>query len=123
LQPFVLSLKDLKTGTNEFHWHVDGEFFATFGNPDIQDADLEAEVEVLYEGWNIEVKVQVEGTVTVLCDRCLGELKLPVSLSFETDEVETLSQDFYDEVCLSLPMSKVHEDGGCDEETVRYLSK
>ena len=28
----------------------------------------------------------------------------------------------YDYICLSLPVQRVHEDGGCDPETVRFLS-
>ena len=123
LQPFVISFKGLKAGVNEFHWHADGEFFESFGNPDIRDANLEIEVKVTNEDWEIGAEVWIHGTVTVLCCRCLGDLDLPVDVSFETSGVQDLSQDIYDEVCVSLPMTWVHEDGGCDEDTVRFLSK
>ena len=39
-----------------------------------------------------------------------------------TDSDLDLSQTVYDYICLSLPVQRVHEDGGCDPETVRFLS-
>lgn len=123
MQPFVIPVKGLKDGVNEFHWHADGEFFGTFGNSDIRDADLNIDVSVSNLDFEIEGECRVEGTVTVLCDRCLGELLIPVDLSFEVEGTFDLNQDIYDEVCLSLPIVKVHPEGECDEETVKYLSK
>ena len=39
------------------------------------------------------------------------------------DEAELdLSQIIYDYVCLSLPMQRVHEDGGCNPEAMRYYA-
>ena len=123
MQPFVIPVKGLKDGVNEFHWHADREFFESFGNSEIRDADLDIGVSVANSGFEIEGECRVEGTVKVLCDRCLGELILPVDLAFEVEGTFDLNQDIYDEVCLSLPIVKVHPDGECDSETVKYLSK
>ena len=86
--------------------------------------------------------------MVVACDRCLGELELPVSVhpAFsvkfgeapedessatygdreivflpESDTDMDLSQIVYDYVCISLPMSRVHPEGECDPGTVKYL--
>ncbi|MBO4917689.1 MAG: DUF177 domain-containing protein [Bacteroidales bacterium] len=94
------------------------------------------------------VDLGIEGTVVVECDRCLGDLELPVSVhpSFsikygeaseeqssateggreililpETDADLDLTQIIYDYVCTSLPLSRVHPEGECDPETVKYL--
>ena len=128
LQPFVIPVKGLKAGKNVFEWHLDGEFFATFENGEILAADLDAAVEVEVDGFDIEVRCSIDGTVTVACDRCLEDLELPVETSFESDEYDgvdniDLAQDLYDYVLISLPMCRMHEEGECNEETVKYLSK
>lgn len=128
MQPFKIPVKDLKVGSNAYTWHADGEFFATFENSEILDADLDIDLCVEYERSSFVVSAQIDGTVTVQCDRCLEDLVLPVHTSFEDDEIvatDTLDvvQDIYDFVCISLPMQKVHPDGECNEETTKYLSK
>ena len=99
-------------------------------------------------GRYVGVDLDIEGTVVVACDRCLGELTLPVSVhpSFsvkfgeaaegkasaadgdreiiflpESDTDMDLSQVIYDYVCTSLPMLRVHPEGECDPGTVKYL--
>ena len=128
MQPFVIPVKGLKAGKNAFERHLDGEFFAIFGNEEILAAELDAAVEVDVDGCEIMVSCKVDGSVTVQCDRCLEDLQIPVEVSFESDEYDfsdaiDLSQDIYDYVLVSLPMCRVHEDGGCNEETLKYLSK
>jgi len=128
LQPFVIPVKGLKAGKTALQRHLTGEFFAIFENEEIKDASLDASVVVDFDGRDIVVSCTVKGSVTVTCDRCLSDLVLSVDTEFETDEYDglsdiDLSQDIYDYVCISLPMCKVHPDGECDEETVKYLSK
>ena len=123
MQPFVISVKGLKPGRSHLDWHADGQFFASFENSEIKDADLDIAVDIDNDEFEIAVECRIQGTVTVICDRCLEDLVLPVSTSFEEDETLDLNQDIYDFVCLSLPMHRVHPDGECNEETLRYLSK
>ena len=123
LQPFVISVKGLKPGESHLDWHADGEFFAAFENSEIKDADLNISVDIFNDEFEIKVKCGIEGSVTVTCDRCLEDLVLPVRTSFEEDETLDLNQDIYDYVCISLPMQRVHPEGECNEETVKYLSK
>ena len=123
MQPFVISVKGLKPGRSHLDWHADGQFFASFENSEIKDADLDIAVDIDNDEFEIAVECRIQGTVTVICDRCLEDLVLPVSTSFEEDETLDLNQDIYDFVCLSLPMRRVHLDGECNEETLRYLSK
>lgn len=128
LQPFVIPVKGLNTGKNVFEWHLDGEFFSTFENTEILSADLDAKAVVDYDGCDITVSCRIDGKVTVICDRCLEELEFPVHTGFESDEYDNLSeldlgQDIYDYVCVSLPITKVHPEGQCNAETVKYLCK
>lgn len=136
-------------GKTEFSWRVEGQFFSSFENSEILDADLHVEVEVLKSGKYIGLDIDIKGTVVVECDRCLADLTLPVDThkSFSVkfgDEESTgtvdkegereiiflpeentemdLAQVIYDYSCLALPLYRVHKDGECDPEVVKYLS-
>ena len=147
-EEFVIPLNGLSAGKNEFRWQASKEFFETFENSEILDAQLDASVVVEKSGRYIGVDCEVVGTVTVECDRCLGDLKMPVdeeillSVKFgeegtseETDDSEReviylpqddavldMKQIIYDYVCLSLPMQRFHAEGECDPDAMRYLA-
>ena len=148
---FVIGLDGLKAGRSHFTWHADGKFFGDFENSEILDADLDVDAEVEKMGASILVDSRVKGAVTVACDRCLEDLILPVearpafSVKFGTEAPEgedeiregsreilcldasdadlDLSQVIYDYVCLALPMQRVHAEGECNPDTVKFLSE
>ncbi len=144
---FIVPLNGLAQGRTEFFRSVGKEFFERFENSEILDAGLDVKVVVEKSGRFIGVDCEIDGDVTVTCDRCLGDLRLPVSTGFAlsvkfgdpdsageaegdreivvlplTDTDLDLSQTVYDYICLSLPVQRVHEEGECDPETVRFLS-
>ena len=148
LQPFIVSLNELKDGKTALQWRLDGKFFGDFESTEILDADLSVGISVEKRASRIAVDGTIAGTVTVSCDRCLSDLKLPVdtclslSVKFsdgpageESGEDEDrevvvlpeaqkeldLSQIIYDYVCLDLPLRRVHPEGECDPEVVKYL--
>jgi len=130
LQPFVISVGGLKPGTSRYEWLAGDEFFKSFENSEVLYADLQVCAELSYSGYTATLKCSVNGSVTVVCDRCLEDLELPVETEFElgADEIDLsndidLRQDIYDYVCTSLPMQKVHPDGDCNSETIKYLGK
>ena len=127
MQPFIVKLDALASGTSRYDWHADAEFFAIFGNSEILDADLDISLVLRNHGITVDASCEVEGHVTVACDRCLEDLELPVETSFEEsyvlDDDLDFSQDIYDYVCTSLPLQRVHPEGECNQETVKYLSK
>jgi len=142
---FVIGLDGLKAGSSHFDGHADGKFFGEFENSEILDADLEVGAEIDKSASAVRIDCRVEGTVTVACDRCLGDLALPVSqeirliVRYGQDEGQTeeegrevvfladreegldLGQILYDYVCTSLPLIRVHPEGECDPEVVKYL--
>ena len=147
-QDFIIPLNGLSTGRSCFEWHADGKFFGRFEQSEILDADLDVTVTVEKAGRYIGVDCNIDGTVTVACDRCLEDLVMPVhtaslmSVKFgesgsestasegdreiimlpESDTDLDLSQVVYDYAALSLPMQKVHPEGECNPETLKYLS-
>ena len=143
---FIIPLNGLAAGKNEFFWQADREFFNSFENAEILDAQLDADVIVEKSGRYIGVDCDVRGKVTVECDRCLDELDMPVDVEIklsvkygmeenseepqqgerevifipDTDAEFDMSQIIYDYVCLSLPMQRVHEEGECNPEAMKY---
>ena len=83
MQPFIVNLKGLSRGESRFEWEAGAEFFESFGNEDILDAQVRAEATVVNKGARIEVSCSLEGSVTVPCDRCLDDLVLEFSTGFE----------------------------------------
>ena len=138
----------MASGKTRFRWHAEGQFFSNFENSEILDADLVVGVKAEKSGHYVGVDIDIDGSVVVACDRCLGDLTLPVSVhpAFsvkfgegyeeapsdeegrevlilpETDTDLDISQIVYDYVCTSLPLFRTHPEGECDPETVKYLS-
>ena len=146
-EKFIIPLSGLTAGRNEYFWHAGKEFFETFENTEILDAEFDTTVVVEKSGRYVGVDCDVAGTLTVECDRCLGELQMPVDVeirlsvkygseesSDEHQEGERevifvpednaeldLSQIVYVYVCLSLPMQRCHEPGECDPAAMKYF--
>ena len=143
---FIVPLNGLAQGRKEFRWSAGKEFFDRFENSEILDADLIVLVSAEKSGSYTGVDCDIDGHVTVSCDRCLEDLKLPVSTGFklsvkfgsgdpetdgdreivflpESDAELDLSQTVYDYVCLSLPVQRVHEEGECNPEVLKYLNQ
>ena len=141
---FLIPLSGLAAGRKTFRWQVGKAFFGEFDNTDIQDADIRAEVGLVKVEKDLFVDLTLDGTVTVICDRCLSPLVLPVEASprfvvrfdpsapeMEGDREVLVAEDpavldmrqvVYDYVYMSLPIQRVHPEGECDPETVKYLS-
>ena len=145
---FIIPLNGLTTGNHEYEWRVGKEFFESFENSEILDAELVASVVVEKSGRYLGIDCDVTGDVTVECDRCLDDLIMPVEVEVKlsvkygdeessdehqegerevifipaTDAEFDMSQIIYDYVCLDLPMQRVHEDGECNPEAIKHLS-
>ena len=143
---FIIPLNGLTAGKNEFFLHAGKEFFESFENEEILDADLQIRISFEKSGRYIGVDCDIEGAVTVECDRCLDPLEMPVealvrlSVKFGEEESSELVQDnekevifvkedeaeldmsqiVYDYACLALPMQRTHEEGECNPETMKY---
>lgn len=128
MQPFVVELRTLRTGTSEFSWKAGRQFFEDFGDSGILDADITVTAKVSNHGLTIDVKAEIGGSVTVPCDRCLENLAIEVDTSFEetyTPEsgILDISQEVYDFVLTSLPMVRVHPEGECNSDATKYLKE
>ena len=147
MDSMIIPLNGWAVGERVFRFHADTEFFHTFDNTEILDADVEAQVRVVKQGQRkVEVELALGGSLTVPCDRCLEPLQVPVktrhafSVRFDVPSGSDLSEDgkeilplgsadadldlqqaVYDYACLALPIQRVHPEGACNPDTVRFL--
>ena len=145
---FIIPLNGLTAGKNEFFLHAGKEFFDSFENEEIFDADLQIRILVEKSGRYIGVDCDIEGYLTVECDRCLDMVEMPIdeqvrlSVKFGEQDDSEMSQDaerevifvktddaqldmsqiVYDYSCLALPMQRTHEEGDCNPDTMKYYS-
>ena len=145
-EEFIIPLNGLTAGKNEFFLHAGKEFFNSFENEEIFDADLQVRILIEKSGRYIGVDCDVQGEVTVECDRCLDLVGLPIdtqvrlSVKFgneenpevaqdgerevlflrEDDALLDMSQIIYDYACLALPMQRTHEEGDCNPDAMKY---
>ena len=147
---YIIPLNGWAAGEREYRWQAGIKFFQMFDNAEILDAAVGIDARAVKSGHYIGIDLDIQGTVTVPCDRCLEDLTLPVeahpafSVKFgegeasgeemregsreillvsDSDADLDLSQVIYDYVCLSLPMQRVHAEGECNPDTVRFLSQ
>ena len=142
---YVIPVNGLASGRTEFEWSVGKEFFEEFGNTEVTEADLSVNVVAEKSGSQVLIDCDMDGVLTVPCDRCLSDLKVHISPHFSLsvkhsgDEASAdkdgrevliltrddafldMSQVIYDYACLSIPLHKVHADGECDPEVTAHL--
>jgi len=141
---FKLPLKNLGTGTHNFEYHLDKQFFANMENPDIHGADLDVKLTVVYNGEFYDLDLAISGEVTLICDRCLDDLHYPIDAAYhivvkygedyndDNDEVLEIpvgdaflnvAYMIYDTVVLAIPIKHVHPQGKCNRQMSAMLKK
>lgn len=146
---FIIPVNGPAPGKTVFEWSAGKAFFEDFGNGEILDADLRIKAVSEKSGRSLAVDCRITGSLTVMCDRCLSEMEMPVdtliplSVRFgtpDTDEDRSddgremifldpcdtefdLSQTIYDYSCLALPIRRVHPDGKCDQAVAGRIGK
>lgn len=140
----TIQFSGLKSGKYEFEYVLDGGFFKGFENEELQDGKVDFAVNLEKKERLLMIKFTWKGTVKSICDRCLGELEVPVegeqTLCVKFSDTDTsedenvvylpedayqidLAQWMYEFVAVSMPMQRVHPEGECDPEMLKYISE
>ena len=140
----IVQFSGLESGKYEYHYTLGSDFFSEFENEELRDGDVDFRVVLEKTERSMMFTFSFSGSVRSFCDRCLGEMDVPVSgeehlcIKLSNDERcdnedmfilpenasrIDLSQWMYEYVVVSLPMRKVHEDGQCDSEMLRYIEQ
>jgi hypothetical protein len=145
LDTYTLKFKGFPFGTHHFEYTVDDTFFAEFEGSEIHRGKVRVEVEANRQSSMLTLDFRMEGDVEVVCDRCLGEFRMPVAyagrllVKFTEEPSESdgeivwlhpmegelnLAQYIYESIVLSLPFQRIHpldEQGNptCDPEMLK----
>ena len=139
----IVQFSGLETGRYEYDYTLDDGFFERFENEELREGKVNFAVVLEKRERLLMFNFAFEGVVKTVCDRCLGELEVPVSgeetLCVKFSDTETsdkedvvilpegehqidLAQWMYEYVAVRLPMQKVHEDGQCDPEMLKFIA-
>ncbi len=136
-------VNDLKPGNYHYDYTLDGAFFSTFENEEFLDGNVIFNVTLEKTAHDTVFHFDFQGTIKSTCDRCLGELEVAVegkqdllvkfSDTESSDNEDTvvlpekattidLAQWMYEYVVVAMPMQKLHKEGECDPEVLKYLN-
>jgi len=144
---YIIKTGGLPTGIHEFEFDVKGSFFKEFETEQVSEAEIQIKAQVQKQNNVLQVSVNLSGTITTSCDRCLKEYPFPVSAQEillikpgnpedSNDEVlfveegETdfdVTSQIYEYALTSIPIRKVpcETDAAfeCDEDVVSKLEE
>ncbi len=141
---YKIPLKSLSEGVYNYDFHLDKKFFENMECQDIHDADLHVGLALTYKRDLYTLDFKIGGTITLICDRCLDDLVMPVETTYHinvkygddyNDEADDLlviphSDNYlnvaymlYETVALSIPMKHVHPLGKCNRQMSAMLEK
>lgn len=122
---------------------ADNDFFAEVQGDEIQRGNVTLDMQVRQVAGAYKVRLQFQGEVQVLCDRCLdpmmqpveGDVELSVKLGEEFEDdgdliivpedegILDIAWQVYEQIALQIPLSHVHEEGECNAEMEKALSQ
>ena len=140
----VIPIVGLSNGEHNYSFSIGNSFFEQFGNEEIKSSDIAVDVVIKKSSAWMGVTCSIYGSVVVECDRCLEDCpiaidyndNLLVKFSDETDyydgevmwispaeDMVDLTQYIYESIVLSLPYSRVHQEGECNPEMLASFSE
>ncbi len=143
----TIPLQTLKEGVFDGKLKIGKEFIEAQEMEGVYDADLHIAVHFVKQQNLHALSLQMKGTISVECDRCLDVFALPIEMNQELivkvggkddeladaenviiiapDETEIgLSPLIYEMIMLSIPLKKVHpNEKDCNSDMISYLKQ
>ena len=143
LESLKIDLRDIGEGGQTFNFTLGDSYFEAIGAPEVRrgEADVTLAVRRVAVGY-FELAFHIDATVTVQCDRCLDDMRLPISTDgqltvrlgdentvddnlvvtvAEDDGVIDVAWNIYEFIALAMPIKHVHADGECNPAMVEAL--
>ena len=145
---YKIPIVALKNKVHHFEYKLDGEFFKSFDNNNINEFDIEVKIELEKRDSIIVLLFLIDGTINLTCDRCLdtysqnifGDYKLIIQfggdLNQDNDNDDDIilmpknsdfievSKPIYDYTSLSLPIKHVHTSNkDCNQKMIDIINK
>jgi uncharacterized metal-binding protein YceD (DUF177 family) len=147
LRQYTIPFRGLKEGKHDLNFVVDNSFFEQFESSEVKRGLVNVQVELIKRSQFLELQFDINGKITVNCDRCLepfvirithqamlyirfGEETLEQSdelliLADSANEVH-LDQLIYEYIHLALPIQRIHPEidgmSGCNPEMMEKLN-
>ncbi len=144
-EKYKIDLKGLQDSNTAFEYDLDNRFFMDIDAPEVGKGKVHVCLNVKKQaaGNAFELKFEIEGTVVILCDRCLDEMEQPIIASDKllvklgTDYTEdgdwviipeedgeiNVAWFIYEFIALAIPMKHVHAPGKCNKAMAGKLMK
>ena len=149
LEKYSINFGSLNKGIHEFRFEIDEKFFEQFENSVVQKAKADVWVTLEKKEDMLLLDFEIQGTVSLPCDRCLEELNVEVEganellVKFgeqESEESEdvivipdkahelNIAQYIYEYFSTLIPIRNVHPDDEngnslCDPEALKEIEK
>ena len=125
---YIINLSRLSTGTHSFDIQLNNNFFASLEKTEILSGEVAAKVTLNLREEDYTLNIAVQGTVFVVCDRCLDPMPIEIN-----DEQEIFSEDepndqmvngqmidlswlAYEIVSINIPIVHSHQPGECNQQ-------
>jgi len=149
---YAIRLSGVDVGTHKYTMVCDKAFFELTGLNEIEDGTINVQIEMEKSATMLSLQFYFKGEITVLCDRCLDFLTLPVEFTdflvvnlvsqideaFENDDniwqlhekayELDLTHFLYETIELALPTQLIHSDDEygnptCNPEMLQKLAE
>ena len=143
LKEYIIPISGLSEGVHQFDFQIEDAFFEHFEASPIKKANLRVDFYFEKQMSMYVLIFEVNGKVSVECDRCLEEFEMPIKSSntliakfdaSEADDAEVIyipqtaieidvTEFIYEFIVLSVPLMRKHQDAGeeCPEDVFSYL--
>ena len=129
----IVELQRLSLGVHRFDIQLDDAFFASLEKTEILGGQVAAKATLNLREDFYTLSIAVQGTVRVVCDRCLDPMEITIddeqemdSEELKEDESETTPDNqhstidltwlAYEIVSINIPIVHCHPDGGCNPQ-------
>jgi uncharacterized metal-binding protein YceD (DUF177 family) len=143
LESFKIDLKDLKEPKTVLEYDLDNSYFEAINAPEVKKGVLKVVVSIRRTDIFFELLFNTEGTIQILCDRCLDEMDQNIKCEnrlvakygneySEEDDIVTIPEDdgildvawfIYEFIALNIPIKHVHAPGKCNREMLELIEK
>ena len=126
---YIIDLKRLPIGTHHFDFQLDDEFFANLEKSEILRGSVGCKATLNLREEDYQLNIAVQGTVFVVCDRCLDPMPLDINDEQEiwseeednnqspiTNHQLNLSWLAYEIVSINIPIVHCHQPGECNQQ-------
>ena len=128
----VIKLDTLQPGKYCFEYHLDGDYLRSVEKSELLDGQVDAKAELHLRELDYDIRVAVNGTIQVTCDRCLEPMEIAVEaeddMTADTQDespAQTKQIDLnwlaYELIIVNLPLVHSHQPGGCNPEMDNLL--